>query len=570
MPDKKEWTLIFYLASDNPLAPGVISQLKSIKAAGFHKDANVIVQFDPYTESTPTHIFDVNVIKKVTSQEKYQIGFTANDPTVHNLLEDRLWNDETDRHGASIRETLVKKYEEYQPGYNPGVPDLDKVYDEAQPYEPGPQKSLEAFLTFCADFYPAKHYILFLLGHGVVVGNDVFMYDEHADEKTLSLAGLRSVLETFNKKLALHEGSLDLLSFHSCSVSSLEVAYELKDQARYMLASQGSTMIGNWPYRQILIRIFNDLVDHGSVHQRAIKPLCEDIFSFCVSNSTDFLLAGYPYDLCLCDLTKVGPTKEALERLSKALIGGLRSDTFKDLILLAHLESQSFHYEMYTDILDFCRCLYRRTAKSTISKDLERTRTGIEQALEHATKVISECIVHSNCSGPESQYARGLSLYFPWSRPLDNFLEKYAAYEIFNPRSESMWVHFLRRYFWKTRRDSIGQQRTEENAIKELGETFDPKGTNELRDDQQLREDQIAVVYGQATTHYTAATYTLDGEKPTKTDVTDPLGGMFAAPSIKNYPRDTRRLRKRTSPRGKELRQRFPLDAGTCPSPTSP
>jgi len=41
MPEIKEWTLMFYLASDNPLAPGVVSQLKAIKAAGFHPQANV-------------------------------------------------------------------------------------------------------------------------------------------------------------------------------------------------------------------------------------------------------------------------------------------------------------------------------------------------------------------------------------------------------------------------------------------------------------------------------------------------------------------------------------------------
>ena len=65
--DTKEFTLMFYFASDNPLAISVVSQLKAIKAAGFHKEANVIVQFDPFTEGTPTHIFDVNMINKINA-----------------------------------------------------------------------------------------------------------------------------------------------------------------------------------------------------------------------------------------------------------------------------------------------------------------------------------------------------------------------------------------------------------------------------------------------------------------------------------------------------------------------
>ena len=69
------------------------------------------------------------------------------------------------------------------------------------------------------------------------------------------------VLSEFKEKLdeQEHKPTFELVSFHSCSVSSLEVAYELKDTANYMLASQGPTFVGSWPYRQILIRIFNDL-----------------------------------------------------------------------------------------------------------------------------------------------------------------------------------------------------------------------------------------------------------------------------------------------------------------------
>jgi len=75
MPEIKEWTLMFYFASDNPLAISVVSQLKAIKAAGFHPEANVVTQFDPYTEGTPTHIFDVNLINKLKHPGTADFGF---------------------------------------------------------------------------------------------------------------------------------------------------------------------------------------------------------------------------------------------------------------------------------------------------------------------------------------------------------------------------------------------------------------------------------------------------------------------------------------------------------------
>src|SRR5919106_821437 len=103
MLEPKEWTLMFYMASDNPLAISIVSQLKALKAAGYHQDVNVIAQFDPFTEGTPTHIFDVNLVNKLTHPGESNIGFTreldagSKDTAsfVPTLIEDKLWRDET-------------------------------------------------------------------------------------------------------------------------------------------------------------------------------------------------------------------------------------------------------------------------------------------------------------------------------------------------------------------------------------------------------------------------------------------------------------------------------------------
>ena len=97
MCEPKEWTLMFYFATDNPLAISAISQLKAIKDAGFHPDANVVAQFDPFTEGTPTHVFDVNIVNKLKAKGESNIGFSGTDATVRNLIEDKLWRDERTR-----------------------------------------------------------------------------------------------------------------------------------------------------------------------------------------------------------------------------------------------------------------------------------------------------------------------------------------------------------------------------------------------------------------------------------------------------------------------------------------
>lgn len=293
----REWTLMFYFASDNPLSPGVVSQLKALKDAGFHKDANVLARFDPHTLQTPTHIFDVNLIKKLKSYPQSDVGFTDNDPFVRNLVSDKLWGDEVvDGAGKTIREQLQERFKSENITYDPPQPPkyvfetalaaqcpltdcpLTANPSTANPStadptvnrptdEPNPTESLTNFLKFCRQFYPARHYMLFILGHGVVVGNDLFLYDEHAaGAHSVSLTNLGTILTEFARDIQNAEarkkgvsGEFELVSFHSCSMSGLEVAYELKDSAKYMLASQGPAFVGSWPYRQILIRIFNDL-----------------------------------------------------------------------------------------------------------------------------------------------------------------------------------------------------------------------------------------------------------------------------------------------------------------------
>jgi hypothetical protein len=87
----KELTLMFYFASDNPLASTIVSQLKALKDAGYHPDANVIAQFDPHAVGTPVHIFDVNSVNKFWDPGKPKIGLDDPSPFVRDLVLDRLW-----------------------------------------------------------------------------------------------------------------------------------------------------------------------------------------------------------------------------------------------------------------------------------------------------------------------------------------------------------------------------------------------------------------------------------------------------------------------------------------------
>ena len=257
-PELREWTVMFCFATDNPLAPGTISQLKAIKNAGFQRDVNVIAQFDPHTLNMPVHIFDVNMVERLKlkkqKKEASNIGFAANDPFVRNLVLDKLWD-------ANIAKEIKAKMAE-NIDYNPPIPSVTMSSEQ------NPKESLSRFLNFCRINYPARHYMLIILAHGIVVGNDLFMFDEHgsddnAQQHALTLTELGDVLDRFKDQISKDEpcAELELIGFHSCSMSGAEVAFELRGKANYMMASQGPIYVGSWPYRQILIRLFKDMED---------------------------------------------------------------------------------------------------------------------------------------------------------------------------------------------------------------------------------------------------------------------------------------------------------------------
>ncbi|HKQ05242.1 MAG TPA: clostripain-related cysteine peptidase [Blastocatellia bacterium] len=585
--DPKAWTLMFYFASDNSLASTIVSQLKALKDAGFHQQANVIAYFDPQPKNIPSHVFDVNLVEKLKKPHPPRHVFAGNDPFTRNLVFDRLWT----KKDKETRDTLRQYFEEKYKNQTPPFKYSPKQVPDTLVGEQSPRESLANFLEFCRLNYPARRYMLFILGHGVVVGNDIFLLDENIpdddddDDKkdnkkdtkpaaktpvdqamvkkparhSLKLKALGEELETFKKNIGA-DSRFELLGLHSCSMSGLEVAYEVQGTANYLLASQGPAFVGSWPYKQILTRIFNDLEDLAEddsppkLEERLIR-----IFNYCIQNGYDFWLAGYSFDMALCDLNNLtdGPqgATAAIKELSQALIAGLKEEDealkkqIKDLILLAHWEAQSFWQEQYTDLYDFCyRLKSRIPEKPEPPAKLKRIRAACQDMMKTLKRgkrgEDNGLIVRSGFIGPAFQYSHGLSVFFPWSEPVDKkFMDRYAKYKFtlkFEKDKDSAWLDFLNTYFVETRRPL--------HADEPKDETDDP-GTlaptlvmqDSLLSALQSIADSISGSTGQL------------GKGPG-----DPTGDDCECPSIKNYPSSTNTIKKDyQTPLGPDLAEQF-------------
>ena len=121
----------------------------------------------------------------------------------------------------------------------------------------GDKGTLTRFLTWAAREFPADRYCLVLWGHayGLGFGRD------HGDP--LTLKELRDGLQDFRDERQKHpksksresDGRLELLGTNACAMSYVEAAYELREHAEYVVASQITVPYAGWPYELILSRI---------------------------------------------------------------------------------------------------------------------------------------------------------------------------------------------------------------------------------------------------------------------------------------------------------------------------
>lgn len=440
---ENEWTIMVFFAGDPHLSPSMTAQLKAIKDAGFQENASVLVYYDPNERGVATTTFDINSKRKKVLLQNKQKGTRigdGKDPFVRNLLEDALFS----------------------------KPPRPTTADQA----------LRSFLDIGAKpEYQAKHYVIFLVGHGVIVGNDMFLPDSNP-QSGISLTQLGDTLRHF--KASIPNGSaIELIGLHSCSMSGIEVAFELKDTAKYMMATEGESFVASWPYRQLLKKILNAIDDTKTDEAQAnnqtqidVGKLITSIHGLSLHNSTDFLFSGLSADLCLCSLEKDRvealelPVENLVKALKQAMAPPAGWNPEKDwraleLIKLAHLEAQSYFQETYTDLYDFCLCLRRRCDEELrVQKDMKDACDAVIDVLkETAPKPV---IVLSDHFGPLFQYSHGLSIFFPWARPVqeepmildDNVLTRYEKYEFTKALGGDSWLSFLEDYFTGTQRRS--------------------------------------------------------------------------------------------------------------------
>lgn len=423
-PDN-EWTIMIFFAGDPRLSPSMTSQLKAIKDAGFQENTTVLIHYDPNERGVGTTTFNINREQKRITRNNGHGGTRIGDgidPFVRNLIEDSIPNGATRSQNAG--------------------------------------DALRTFLSLALKNHRAKHYLLFCVGHGVIVGNDFFLPDKQPDS-AITLQQLGEIMSDFKTSARmLGGGEVELIGLHSCSMSAIEVSYQLKGAAKYLMATEGVSFVASWPYRQLLKKILKTIDDAKKANQKVdVDRLINSVQRLSLYNSTDFMFSGLSADLCLSSLdpAKIDDLNAPMQALTRALKKGLADPRGLELITLAHLKAQSYWQETYTDLYDFCLCLEQQCTKkgNDIQDEMAAACEAMRNRLDESPDGV---IIQSDFFGPLFQYSHGYSVFFPWSRPAadgeDDMLARYRDYEFTKALREDSWLSFLEEYFAVTQRDS--------------------------------------------------------------------------------------------------------------------
>jgi hypothetical protein len=389
------WTMLVYMAGDNNLESAGVSDLEEMQKVGSNDNVNVIVQFD--TEENKTTRYRVEKGKLDTLQE--------------------------------------------MPGVDCGDP-----------------KVLTDFLKWGITNYPADHYLVDVWNHGGGWENlpANYNYDNIRAAKPQNAARLmhvkRSVFRTTVKKIndlpeekraiAVDCGSqdyldnqelrrafedampggkkFDIFACDACLMNMVEIAYEMRNTADFMVGSEQTEPGAGWPYDAIL----GKLVAKPTMAPEELAKLVV------VEYGKSYEGSGESATQSALNLNSMGPVVKSIDALSSVLLNNLNS--VAGGISLARDKSQKFEMPEYIDLADFVAQLSKRISGS---KDVKAATDNVQSALDGGFVVKNAAI------GNGVERANGVSIYFPSK-------EDYAPdYKDLLLSSDCKWNQFLNGFF---------------------------------------------------------------------------------------------------------------------------
>ena len=276
------------------------------------------------------------------------------------------------------------------------------LVDEQPLANMGDAETLEDFLRFCNEEYPADRQAVIFWNHG---GGSVagVAFDElhHFDSLTLQEIG-----DAFAAAGTANGKKYELVGFDACLMATIDTAAALADYAHWLVASQETEPGIGWAYDAF----FWALADNPSMNGAALgEAICDSYYEACEQIGQSDMVT-----LSVIDLSQIAPLVNAYDAMGvEALAGAGMSETYINAFGRAARSAENYGgnnaLEGYANMVDL-----GSLATQAGEALLPVTAEALLSALENA--------VHYQVQGYFRQQASGLSCYFNYNGDYENFM----------------------------------------------------------------------------------------------------------------------------------------------------
>lgn len=258
-------------------------------------------------------------------------------------------------------------------------------------------KTLANFIAWGVKNYPSDNVAVILGSHG---GGTMGALADDKDGNFMSPQGLRQAFQDAEKMTGK---KIDVLGFDCCLMANTEVAYELKDVANYIVASEESEGGNGWPYHNVL----NEKVLKGLQEALDTKlTITPEAFAKKIVGNASGVQSDLP-TMSSIDTSKMGDVAKAVDGFANAIIGAKDFNT-----TLKNIARRTEDFNGFKDIYHFCE---------QVADSKEITDNKLKAEAKKVMAALDDAII-ANQNSYQYPNAHGLQMEIPASgRPSNGY-----------------------------------------------------------------------------------------------------------------------------------------------------
>ncbi|MDD3147416.1 MAG: clostripain-related cysteine peptidase [Candidatus Riflebacteria bacterium] len=289
---------------------------------------------------------------------------------------------------------------------------IKKVKDMGE-LDMGDYRQLVNFAKFVKENYPAKKYCFVIWNHGSgwknKTGAAVYRGISYDDSSNNHITNAQLSVATAEMSKVLGQ-KIDILTMDACLMQMVEVGHAIKDNVRFMVASEELEPGKGAPYDDVLKGV------KSGMSPEAFATNWVNAFA------KSYMGGSQGYDestQSAVDYSKFGPLVDSVNGLAKALMSGKNAMIVKAAVA----KTQKFGDPGNIDLIHFAELL--------------KAATGVDASVKTACdKVIAAAkaaIINNKVTGTSTKNAKGIAIYLPANLVLET---KYSSLSF---AKETMW-----------------------------------------------------------------------------------------------------------------------------------